>query len=188
MVASTLESKELFHQRLQVCSERMYKVSEAKDWQEVNRYASIFMDSFFELYLILQCYPSLKESSEYQDFIRSSIPFLWQMSNGITHFQMDLHESLIPHEYYDADWSIVCPARSALEGLKEIYEGVYAPEVEYYFDLKSYFTSEDFDCEELDGEMQCRIFPWATEDGIPIGIPRSHWWWWGEKAEDNLAA
>jgi hypothetical protein len=41
---------------------------------------------------------------------------------------------------------------------------------------------------EQNKALKRNLFNWGfPEDKIPAGIPHSHWWWWGEKDETEVA-
>jgi hypothetical protein len=181
MATTITESvKELFHEQLRVCTEWMHKHDEAvfddKDRSYKDNIAYRFLDDFLKLYLTLQCHPQLKETNEYYKFIQVSIPSILRMRLSINMYQMDLCESLIPYEYYEADTYEVYWRRSAIEAVKDIYIEVPDPDLQY-------FLAKGSDCEDIDGEIAAGFYAMEPESAIPVGIPRTHWWWWGKKAE-----
>jgi hypothetical protein len=185
MTTNTPESTEkVFHQQLQACIEWMHTFDEALSEEKSHSYqdgiADSFIDDVLKLYLILQCYPHLKNTHEYQKFLHESIPFILIMRSSITQYEMDLYESLIPDEYYEAESYGVYWRRSAIQAIKEIYQDFPDPDLQYYL------SSEDFECPEIDGEMVARHYSQEPEISIPIGMPRTHWWWgWTEYPNKN---
>jgi hypothetical protein len=179
MATTITESvKELFHEQLRVCMELMHTFSESKNMEHDYGIAYKFLDNFLKLYLTLQCHPQLKETNEYQEFIQKSIPSILMMSLSIGQYQINLYESLIPDEYYEADNYEVYWRRSAIQAVKEIYQDIPDCDLQHYF-------SESFDCEDMDGEIAAGLCGIGLKNTIPVGIPRTHWWWWGRAGYPN---
>jgi hypothetical protein len=184
MATTITESvKELFHEQLRVCTEWIHtftaSVSDGKSMSHQDGIAYRFLDDFLKLYLTLQCHPELKESSEYQKFLQESFRFMLRMSLSMGIYQMNLYESLIPYDYYEADPYDVYWSRSAIEAVKEIYQEVPDSNLQYYL------SSEAFDCEDIDGEIAAGFYALEPESAIPVGIPCTHWWWWGRAGYPN---
>jgi hypothetical protein len=140
----------------------------------------IFMSRLSDLYLALQRNPLLREAGAYKDFLQSSAPLVVKVQRYIVFFEMEIENLFTLDPSYDP-WPEVCWRRSAFEAFKEIYQFTQETDLKDYLDL----STEDFDTEDIDYLIE----GYALRDGsspqseIPVGTPRSHWWWWGEKAE-----
>jgi hypothetical protein len=100
---------------------------------------------------------------------------------NIGDFQTDIEDSFSQDPDYDP-WPEVCKRRSAFEALRELFHDTQYSDLKEYLDLSS--SNQDFNPEDIDYIIEHKAFPEPiSDDEIPQGIPRSHWWWWGEKAE-----
>jgi hypothetical protein len=126
------------------------------------------MMRMLELYRHLKNDSSIRETLEFQEDFKESIPLLnWAVGSGqIFDFISDT-EDILSSVFYDNEWEGVCRRRSAIEALKEMYGNT---QVAQHF--------SELDTEDLDlyikgkGEMEGGV------EKIPDGIPPSHWWWW----------
>jgi hypothetical protein len=117
----------------------------------------------------------------YQDFLQSSVPLVARMQDDIVRFQMRIEYQFHIDPYNDP-WEAVCWMRSAFQAFLEMYQFTLGTDLqEKYIDL----SFEDFDPEDIDDVIEAYILNVTPvpEDEIPVGMPHSHWWWWGEKAE-----
>ena len=135
-----------------------------------------FMSRYLELYLSIKNNLSLKSDEKYQNFIEQSKYFLSHLTSELNRYVVEL-EKRTNSIYYDNEWeTIVCPSRSAIEAVKEIYQDT---------SFKEFYEGENpealiLDTEDLDDsiEMKAHKEGYLKEDQIPKGIPTSHWWWW----------
>jgi hypothetical protein len=143
----------------------------------------VFMQTLLHVYLLLARNPYLHQELKLQEFLKESAPMLaGGISQDIVNFQINIENLLNQDPDYDP-WEQVCYRRSAFEALRELYQDTQDEGLRRR--LKS---DEDFSPEDIDFIINetafMGIFP---EDEIPVGIPRSHWWWWGEQTEAEAA-
>jgi hypothetical protein len=145
-----------------------------------------FMRSLLDLYLNLQLHPPLQSDSNFEAFLKQSAPLIVSMSSDeIIDFKMSitkLFDDEAASEYYYDPWPEVCWRRSAFEALKELYQNTQDLTLKECFEL----FQDDFDTEDVDYLIEYKATNKTPvhESDIPPGMPRSHWWWWGERAED----
>jgi hypothetical protein len=152
--------------------------------QKDNTYS--FMMNLLRTYCLLKLNPLLNEVKELQDFLEQSAPRVACISYPLIRFQSDIEPLFTLDPDYDP-WPEVCTRRSAIESLRELYQDTQDSDLKE--SLASSDPNEAFNPEDLDELIEAwAISEPVPDDEIPVGIPRSHWWWWGEKAEDNLAA
>jgi hypothetical protein len=171
------------HANIELCQNFLDSFCSAKDSGKAS--ASFdFMRALLNLYLELQLNPSIQTMFEFQNFLKKSSPLIARMSNQIIYFEMNipnLFDDEAASEYYYDPWPEVCWRRSAFEALKELYQDTKDPELTICLDP----SNEDFDPEDIDFIINEKAFSAPiAENEIPAGIPRSHWWWWGEKTEE----
>ena len=135
-----------------------------------------FMRRYFQLYLLLRNNPNLKLDTMYKDFIVKSEDILGYLTSELNRYIWEL-EDRAGSIFYSNEWEgIICPRRSAIEAVKEMYRGTSFERV-YEGDDPEIL---DLDTEELDEliEMKGEKEGYLKENQIPREIPASHWWWW----------
>jgi hypothetical protein len=164
---------------------RGFLETDSNDVKGRNSYTTAFIDRLFDLYLLTEQNPSLKELSVYQNFLRSSVPLAAWATEDIIDLKIGIENLFTIDPTYNP-WEEVCWRRSVLEAFKEMYQFTLGTDFqENYIDL----TQSDYDTEDIDYLIE----GYAIRDGssaqskIPAGIPRSHWWWWGKKEEAEAA-
>jgi hypothetical protein len=141
----------------------------------------LFMSALLELYLTIQREPALQETSTYQDFLQSSAPLIARAQDHIIDYEIGIKD-LLPNDPYFDPWPTVCWRLSAYQAFLEMYQFTQETDLKEYLNL----SNEDFNPEDIDDWVEGYIMRdggTVDEDEIPVGIPRSHWWWWGEKTE-----
>jgi hypothetical protein len=177
-------TEKLFHTQINLCMELLHKYveTESEDKEGKSSLTSLFLRALLKLYIIIQQNPTLKVNFAYQDFLQSSAPLVARMQDHIIRFQMGIG-NLLPNDPYYDPWPEVCWRRSAYQAFLETYQFTLGTDIqEKYIDL----SMEDFDPEDIDDWVEGYIMRdggTVDEDKVPVGIPRSHWWWWGEKTE-----
>ena len=182
--------KEKFHAHLELILSLLKETKETRKTKplietgvERKQLADQFMSRFFELYLALRNDPSLKLDSKYQDFIAQSQYLLRGLRFELNHYVSEL-EDWLRTTFYDNEWEgIICKGRSAVEGLKEMYQGT---------SFEEFYEGENpdaliLDTEDLDDslEIQGHKKGYLKEEKIPREIPTSHWWWWSPNEPPN---
>jgi hypothetical protein len=188
MVVTKASSKDLLHEQVEACMESLNRVSTENERADEQSAANSFMSWLFNLYVNIQANPELKETIEYQEFLQKSAAIVAVAQSYIVHFQMGIVNFFgidSCDSPYDP-WPEVCWRRSAYEAFRELYQFTQETDLKEWLDL----SFEDFDPEDIDDMIEANAYiadgvyleP-IHKDDIPAGIPRSHWWWWGEKAE-----
>jgi hypothetical protein len=177
---SAIESKEDLRQSLEEMFVRLDQLGLTSGAINKASVTDVFMQKLLHVYLLLKRDPSLFEVQELQNFLRESAPRLaGGIARHITKFQMEIEDLFSQDPDYDP-WEQVCYRRSAFEALRELYQDTQDPELKRCLDL----SNEDWNPEDIDFIIEQKAVPEPiAESNIPAGMPRSHWWWWGEKAE-----
>lgn len=176
-------NKEQFYKDLELISGLLEKTKTIKKtktvderWEEIKRLTARFMSKYLALYLLLKSNPDLKLDPKYKDFIAKSQHFLrslvFELDDYVTYI-----ENRLSSMFYSDEWeTVVCPCRSAVEAVKEMYQGTAFEEF-YKGDNPD---ALDLNTEDLDDSIEMRAHKegYLKEDQIPKGIPTSHWWWW----------
>lgn len=176
-------NKEQFYAHLELILRFVKEAEETKRtktvderWEEVARLTDQFMSRYFELYLLLRNDPDLKLNSKYKDFIAESQYLLRGLTSELNRYITKI-ENRSKTTFYDNEWGgIICPSRSAVEAIKEMYRGTSFEE--FYQESSPYAL--DLDTEDLDDTLEMRAHKegYLKEEDIPREIPASHWWWW----------
>ena len=143
---------------------------------ERKRLTDQFMTRYFRLYLLIRNNPDLKLDPKYKDFIIESQHLLRSLTSELNRYIGGIENRLRTIFEYNEWEGIICPCRSAVEAVKEMYRGTAFEE--RYEESNPYAL--DLDTEDLDDsiEMKAHKEGYLKEDQIPKGIPTSHWWWW----------
>jgi hypothetical protein len=158
-------------------------------FKEVNRKNSTFYHFMMDLlntYCLLNLDSSLIKTQKMQEFLQESAPKIAPLAFlNIGDFQTDIEDLFSQDTDYDP-WPEVCKRRSAFEALRELFHDTQYSDLKEYLDLSS--PNQDFNPEDIDYVIEYRAIPKpVSDDEIPEGIPRSHWWWWGERTEAEAA-
>jgi hypothetical protein len=183
---NNVKNQEQLHQYIDKISKELTKLCSPSESlsQRDNTYS--FMMNLLHTYCLLKLNPPLNEEKELQDFLQESAIGVACISYPLIKFQADIEPLFTLDPDYDP-WLEVCTRRSALEVLRELYQDTQHTSLRE--SLASSDPNEVFNPEDVDELIEAwAISEPVSNDNIPAGIPRSHWWWWGEKAEDNLAA
>ena len=183
-------NKEQFYKQLEITLRLIKEVEEITRTEpatetrtERRQLIDYFMYKFFELYLALRNDPSLKLNSKYKDFIIESQYFLRGLGSEIDRYIGEIEDRLRT-TFYSNEWKeIICPSRSAIEAVKEIYRGTSFEERYEGDDPESLFL----DTEDLDDDLESFSHKegYLKEEDIPREIPASHWWWWSPNEPPN---
>jgi hypothetical protein len=187
MITDESLTKATLHKQTELCMSLLqdYDEAESDDEEGKNSLTSLFMSGLLRLYLTIQQQPELEETSVYQDFLQSSVILVARMQGYIVDYQMRINNLFPPDPDGDSPWPYACWIRSAFQAFLEMYHFTLEMDIREYMDL----SFEDFDPESEDEVLEgfvCQHGP-ANADEIPVGMPRSHWWWWGEKVEAEAA-
>ena len=135
-----------------------------------------FMSRYLELYLLTRNNPDLKLDEKYRDFIEQSQHLLRGLRFELNRYVSEIESRLRTIFEYNEWEAIICPRRSAVEAVKEMYRGT---------SFEEFYEGENpealiLDTEDLDDSIEMRAHKegYLKEDQIPKGIPTSHWWWW----------
>jgi hypothetical protein len=179
---SEVLTEELLHEQIESCMNLLHRFDEAESEDEEGKSSltSLFMSALLKLYLTIKLKPAFEEKSEYQNFLQSSAPLVARMRHYIIDFQMRIESLFHTDPDYDPD-EAACWMRSKFQAFLEMYQFTQDTDLREYLDL----SAEDFDPEDIDDVLEAYLRPIlpAYEAEIPVGMPHSHWWWWGEKAE-----
>ena len=176
-------NKEQFYEYLKIILRFLNEIKQIRKYysgtetySERKQLTDQFMTKYYYLYKLLRNYPDLKFDSEYKDFIKQSEDILGYLTTDLNRYISEL-EDRTGSIFYSNEWEgIICPRRSAIEAVKEMYRGTSFERV-YEGDDPEIL---DLDTEELDEliEMKGEKEGYLKENQIPREIPASHWWWW----------
>jgi hypothetical protein len=176
-------TEELLKEQVDSCLQLLRKL-DTLEWNDNERTSSatrLFMSALLDLYLTIQREPALKEVAIYQDFLEPSAVLVARVQDYIINYEMSVENLFHIDPDYDP-WETVCWRRSAFQAFLEVYQFTQKTKLKEYLNL----SNEDFNPEDIDYMIEGYIMRdggTVDEDEIPVGIPRSHWWWWGEKTE-----
>ena len=183
-------NQEQFHKHLALIL-RLLKETEAirkakpvtETGSEREQITDQFMSRYLELYLLIKNDPDLKLDEKYRDFIAESQYLLKGLTFELNRYVSEIENRLRTTFYYNEWEGIICPGRSAVEAVKEMYQGTAFEEF-YEGDNPD---ALDLNTEDLDLSIEMRAHKegYLKEDQIPKGIPTSHWWWWSPEEPPN---
>ena len=183
-------SKEQFYkclERILIWLEKTKTIRRTKSvderWEEMKKLTNLFMDGYFELYLLIRNNPDLKLDDKYQEFIEQNQYYLSHLTSELDDYVSRIEDRLRT-TFYDNEWeAIICRGRSAIEALKELYCGTSFEEF-YEGDNPDALI---LDTEDLDDDLESFSHKegYLKEEDIPREIPTSHWWWWSPNEPPN---
>jgi hypothetical protein len=186
MITNELPTEELLHEQIELCMSLLheYAETESENRSRKSNLTDVFLSALLKLYLTVKLKPAFEEKSEYQNFLQSSAPLVARMRHYIIDFQMRIEGLFHTDPDYDPD-EAACWMRSKFQAFLEMYQFTQDTDLREYLDL----SAEDFDPEDIDDVLEAYLRPIlpAYEAEIPVGMPRSHWWWWGAKTEAEVA-
>ena len=176
-------SQEQFYDHLEIILHLVKKTEEItriktveESWEEAKRLTDRFMSEYFKLYLMLKDNSNLKLDEKYKNFVEQSQFFLKGLTSELDRYVIGL-ENRLRSTFYSDEWeTVICPGRSAVEAVKEIYRGTSFEE--FYEGENSEALILDTEDLDLSIEMRAHKEGYLKEDQIPKEIPTSHWWWW----------
>jgi hypothetical protein len=186
MTTQELPTQELLRTQIDTCLELLQRFDEVNNKGKEEYIAELYMSALLKLYLSIQQQKAFEDNPTYQDFLQSNIPPVARMQDYIVSYKMEIEDLFPPDPDGDSPWVDACWARSAFQAFLEMYHFTLETDLrEKYIDL----SFEDFDPAYVDDVLEDfagRHGP-ANANEIPVGMPRSHWWWWGEKTEAEAA-
>lgn len=128
---------------------------------------SDFFDDIYHLGLALGIEPRLGVDPELARFIEDTVPVLREHHVDLMFFPGEVVRRFQGIWEYN-EWERLCAARSGLQFFVDLFGKTALAE-----------NLSDFDTgyvDDLIREMGREGH--LTDDEIPHGVPRSHWWWW----------
>ena len=176
-------NKEQFYEHLELILRFLQETEQIRESQPVTetgsqrkQLADQFMSRYYYLYRLLRNNPNLRLDLKYKDFIAESQYLLKGLTFELNRYVNKLEDRLRT-AFYDNEWAgIICPGRSAVEAVKEMYRGTAFEEF-YEGDNPD---ALDLNTEDLDDDLESFSHKegYLKENQIPREIPASHWWWW----------
>jgi hypothetical protein len=144
------------------------------NYSERKKLFKSFLFNTLDTYLFLKREPLLKSESIFKQYLeQTSISLSGNIYFLLTPVFRDLN-NILNTGFQSNEWTRICQNRSAIEALREMYQGTL---------LKEYLEEDDeitIGLRDLDERIRQRgqVDAYMPAEQIPNGIPKSHWWWW----------